>query len=96
VLLDTFKNNGVYIPIMSQTSNQPTHESQNNWAELVGQIIDRVIGKNMSMTYDFQQLTIDMPKAEGPDGKHMGSVQWTINGKIIITSNAYDKNKDKK
>ena len=81
---------------MSQTSNQPTHESQNNWAELVGQIIDRVIGKNMSMTYDFQQLTIDMPKAEGPDGKHMGSVQWTINGKIIITSNAYDKNKDKK
>ena len=41
---------------------------------------------------DFQKLTIDIPKAEGPGGKHMGSVQWTINGKIIITSEAYDKN----
>lgn len=71
--------------MMSQISNQPTQESH-NWAEVVGQIIDRVIGKNMSMTYDFQQLTIDMPKAEGPDGKRMGSVQWTINGRIVITS----------
>jgi len=46
----------------------------------------------MSVTYDFQQLTIDMPKAEGPDGEHIGSIEWTINGKIIITSKAYDKN----
>jgi hypothetical protein len=44
------------------------------------------------MTYDFQNLIIDIPKAQGPGGKHMGSVQWTINGKIIITSEAYDKN----
>ena len=44
----------------------------------------------MSMTYDFQQLTIDMPKAEGPGG-HIGSVQWTINGKITITCEAYEK-----
>ncbi len=46
----------------------------------------------MSMTYDFQNLIIDIPKAEGPGGKLMGSVQWTINGKITITSEAYDKN----
>jgi hypothetical protein len=45
----------------------------------------------MSMTYDFQKLTFDIPKAEGPGGKHIGSVQWAINGRIIITSEAYDK-----
>ena len=50
----------------------------------------------MSMTYDFQNLTIDIPKAEGPGGKHMGSVQWTINGKITITSETYDINKEDK
>jgi hypothetical protein len=78
---------------MSQISSDKTsQETSNQWAELTGQIIDKLIGKNMSMTYDFQKLTIDIPKAEGPGGKHMGSVQWTINGKIIITSEAYDRN----
>lgn len=43
----------------------------------------------MSSTYDFQMLTIDIPKAEG--GEHMGSIQWTINGRMIITSEAFDK-----
>ena len=50
----------------------------------------------MSMTYDFQKLTIDVPKAEWPGGKHLGSVQLTINGKIIITSKTYDKNNEDK
>jgi hypothetical protein len=78
---------------MSQISTDKTpQETSNQWAELTGQILDKLIGKNMSMTYDFQNLIIDIPKAEGPGGKHMGSVQWTINGKITITSEAYDKN----
>jgi hypothetical protein len=82
---------------MSQISSDKTsQETSNQWAELTGQIIDKLIGKNMSMTYDFQKLIIDIPKAEGPGGKHMGSVQWTINGKIIITSEAYDKNNQEK
>lgn len=77
---------------MSQIStNQTTPESSNKWAEITGQLIDKVIGKNMSMTYDFQQLTIDMPKAEGPGGKHVGSAQWTINGRIVITSEVHEK-----
>jgi hypothetical protein len=47
------------------SSDQTTPESLNKWGEIAGQVIDRVVGKNMSMTYDFQQLTIDMPNAEG-------------------------------
>ena len=73
-----------------ESTDDTTTESTNKWAEIAGQLIDRVVGKNMSMTYDFQQLTIDMPKAEGPGG-HIGSVQWTINGKITITCEAYEK-----
>ena len=73
-----------------ESTDYTTTESTNKWAEIAGQLIDRLVGKNMSMTYDFQQLTIDMPKAEGPGG-HIGSVQWTINGKITITCEAYEK-----
>jgi hypothetical protein len=77
---------------MSQiTNDQTTTQSSNKWSEIVGQIIDRLMGKNMSATYDFQQLTIDMPKAEGPDGKQIGSVKWTVNGRIVITTEAHEK-----
>ena len=79
-----------------ESTDHTTTESTNNWAEIAGQLIDRILGKNMSVTYDFQHLTIDMPKAEGPGSMHMGSVQWTINGRIIITSNAYDINGQEK
>ena len=73
-----------------ESTDHTTTESTNKWVEIGGELIDRIVGKNMSMTYDFQQLTIDMPKAEGPGG-HIGSVQWSINGKITITSEAYEK-----
>jgi hypothetical protein len=77
---------------MSQIStDQTTRESSNKWAEIAVQLMDRVVGKNVSMSYEFQRLTIDVPKAEVPDRKHIGSVQWVINGKITITSEVHDK-----
>ena len=92
--IDTFKNKVVYIILMSQISNDQTAiQSSSKWSEIVGQIIDRLMGKNMSATYEFQQLTIDMPKAEGPDGRQIGSVKWTINGRIVITTKAYEKDR---
>jgi hypothetical protein len=74
-----------------ESTDHAMQESTNKWAEIAGQLIDRIVDKNISMTYDFQQLTIDMPKAEGPEGMHIGSVQWIINGKITITCEAYEK-----
>ena len=79
--------------VSRRTVSEPTDhttKSTNKWAEIAGQLIDRLVDKNMSMTYDFQQLTIDMPKAEGPGGD-IGNVLWTINGKITITCEAYEK-----
>ena len=45
----------------------------------------------MAMTYNFDNLTIDMPNAQGPGGRHLGSVKWTINRKAIIATEAYKK-----
>ena len=78
---------------MNQISTDgKTQESSKQWAEIAGQIVNRLIGKNMSMTYDFQKLTIEVPRAEGPGGEHLGSAQWIINGRIVITTETFDKN----
>jgi hypothetical protein len=76
---------------MSEKSDTSNQEHSTQWVEIMGQLVDKFVGKNMAMTYNFDNLTIDMPKAQGPDGLHLGSVKWTINGKIIIATEAYKK-----
>ena len=76
---------------MSQKGDISNQEPSTQWTEIIGLLVENIIGKNMAMTYNFDSLTIDMPRAQGPDGLHLGSVKWTINGKIIIATEAYKK-----
>ena len=85
------KRSKLCIYSMSEKSDTSNQEHSTQWAEIMGQLVDKFVGKNMAMTYNFDNLTIDMPKAQGPDGLHLGSVKWTINGKIIIATEAYKK-----
>jgi hypothetical protein len=45
----------------------------------------------MEVTYDFDNLEVDIPKATGPEGKELGSAKWKINGKFIISTQLHDK-----
>ena len=72
--------------------NEQISSSQaNHWAEVIGQIMEKLMGKNVSMTYDFDDLTIDIPSARGPGGKDIGGAEWKVNGKITITTETYHK-----
>ncbi len=78
------------------SSNQNESQGSGNmqqmstqWAEIIGQLFDRLTGKGASVTYTFDNLEIDMPKAHGPSGQELGSAKWTINGKIVITAEAH-------
>ena len=72
--------------------NEQTSSSQSShWTEVVGQLMEKLTGKNMSMTYEFDDLTIDIPSARGPGGRDLGGVQWKINGKVTITTETYQK-----
>ena len=72
--------------------NEQTSSSQSShWTEVVGQLMEKLTGKNMSMTYQFDDLTIDIPSARGPGGRDLGGVQWKINGKFTITTETYQK-----
>lgn len=64
-------------------------QSGSQWAEVIGQLLDRMTGKGASITYDFDNLKIDIPRAQGQGGRDIGGAKWTINGKILITWEAH-------
>ena len=54
-------------------NDQVGHSSQtSHWTEVVGQLMEKLTGKNMTMTYEFDDLTIDIPSARGPGGRDLG------------------------
>jgi hypothetical protein len=71
--------------------NEQTLSQSSHWAEVIGQITDNLTGKNMSMTYEFDDLTIDIPSARGPGRRDIGGAEWKISGKITITTETYQK-----
>ena len=84
---------------LKEESSKSTYEdnsadgSISNWSDVVKDIVDKLTGKDMEVTYDFENLQIDMPKATGPEGKELGSAKWKINGKFTISTQLHEKSK---
>jgi hypothetical protein len=74
---------------MSKVTNNSDNQAS-QWAEILGQLLDRLTGKGASVTYTFENLVIDMPRAEGPGGQHVASAKVTINGKIMINAETHE------
>ena len=68
-------------------------QNASKWSELIKELIDKLTGKDMAVTYEFSNLEIDMPRASGPGGKEIGSAKWKINGKFVISTELHDKSK---
>jgi hypothetical protein len=81
---------------MSQNTNDQDKMQQtgSQWAEVIAKLFDRLTGKGASVTYNFDNLVIDIPKAQGPGGREMGSAKWVINGKIMITGEAHQTSEE--
>ncbi|HZA61572.1 MAG TPA: hypothetical protein VE573_01775 [Nitrososphaeraceae archaeon] len=76
---------------MSQDSNNESSQGQgqqqaSQWSQMIGHALESVTGKNMSTTIDFRGLEIDIPRAQGPNGRDLGSAKWTLNGKVVWTT----------
>jgi hypothetical protein len=69
-----------------QQQQQGTQQLASQWSQMVGQVLESVTGKNMSTTINFQNLEIDIPRAQGPSGRDLGSAKWTVNGKVVWTT----------
>ena len=68
----------------SEQRSAPTTQ----WAELLGQLFDRLTGKGAVVAYKFRNLEIDIPRAAGPQGQTLGSAKWVINGELVIKAQA--------
>jgi hypothetical protein len=84
--------------VKRESSKETTQDNKSdpdisNWSDVVSDIIDKLTGKDMEVTYDFENLQIDMPKATGPEGKEIGSAKWKINGKFVISTQLHKKSK---
>jgi hypothetical protein len=85
---------------MDKNSNNRRNDSQNQQqqqqmmssqlTQVIGQFVGKLVGRNMSLTYSFENLEIDVPKAQGLSGRKLGGAKWTINGKIAITTEMHD------
>jgi hypothetical protein len=43
----------------------------------------------MATTISFEDLEVDIPRAQGPGGRDLGSAKWIINGKVVWTTEAH-------
>jgi hypothetical protein len=66
-------------------------ENANQWTEFAAQLVDKITGKDVMVTYEFDDFEIDVPKAVGPNGQDLGSAKWKISGKIMISSQVNPK-----
>lgn len=72
---------------MSQgIDEEKSKEVLSQWVELIAQLIDRLTGTEGSVAYTFENLIIDIPRVTGPQGPDLGSAQWIINGKLVMTA----------
>ena len=66
-------------------------QNASHWSDILKEVVDKLTGKNMDVTYNFENFEIDVPKATGPDGRNLGSAKWKINGKFIFSTQLLDK-----
>lgn len=66
-------------------------QNASHWSDILKEVVDKLTGMNMDVTYNFENFEIDVPKATGPDGRNLGSAKWKINGKFIFSTQLLDK-----
>jgi hypothetical protein len=79
----------------SDRSKDSSKEHTSQWSELISGIIDKLTGKDLQVTYSFENLEIEIPAAYGPGGKQLGGAKWKVDGKITISTELINDTKNR-
>jgi hypothetical protein len=69
---------------MSESKHYEQQQPESQWADLMGQLFDRLTSKEAVISYGFKNIEVDIPKAAGPQGQNLGSAKWIFNGELVI------------
>jgi hypothetical protein len=71
-------------------SQEHQQQSSSQWSQMIGQVMEKLTDKNMSITIRFEDFEADIPRAQGPGGRDLGSAKWTaVNGKMVWTTEVH-------
>ena len=71
-------------------------QKASHWSELVSKVIEKVVDKDVSVSYTFNHLEIDVPSAHGPGGRDLGGAKWVVDGNITISTTSTHNNDSSK
>jgi hypothetical protein len=74
-----------------EETKEKVQEASSQWPNILKELVDKLTGKNMQVTYDFDNFEIEVPKVTGPEGKEIGSAKWRIDGKFILSTQLLNK-----
>lgn len=74
----------------SKNISQNLKGTPNHWAQIMAEIIDKLVGTNSSTSIKFSDLQIDLPRVKGPEGNDFGSASWVTNGKVELITTKSD------
>lgn len=77
---------------LNNNLNKITHKISEEGAPILEQLIEKLAGKGAVVTYSFDNLKIEMPKAQGHEGCQICSGSLNVNGKIRISAEVHRKN----
>ena len=78
----------------SETTDQQNYRQNENpnWPEIINNVVNNMTDKNMEVTYDFDNLRINLPEVKGLDGMLVGSAKCEINGRCLISTKLQNSN----
>jgi len=56
-------------------------EHTTNWPDLAIGLYDRLTGRNAEITYEFEDLHVEVPSGTGPDAQH---AEWVVSGTLKL------------
>ena len=73
---------------MSQTDTPEERiDETTTWPDLAISLYDRLTGRNAEITYEFEDLEVDVPSGTGDDAEH---AHWRVDGTLRVTTREQD------
>jgi len=58
-------------------------EETTTWPELAMGLYDRLTGRNAEIHYQFEDMTVEVPRGTGDDAEH---AEWRVDGGVRVTT----------